>query len=73
MSNEHNERRDRPAVQLAAESTTRGEPAALTNGGLSSVTMSLYLPKAVAPASNDLKKKTRRQNDFGEPEMVEAH
>jgi len=43
----------KPAVQLEAESTTRGKLAALTNGGLSSVTIGMYLPKATVPASND--------------------
>lgn len=45
----------RPAVQFAAESTTRVELAALMNGGLSSETRCAYLSNATTPASNDLK------------------
>ena len=48
---------NKPVVQFAAESTTRVELAALTNGGLSSETRCAYLSNAVTPASNDLKRR----------------
>lgn len=48
-------KRDRPAVQLWAESTTRRDPAALTKGRFSFLKICAYLSKATAPASNDLK------------------
>ena len=59
-----NDKCDRPAVQLWAESTTRGDPAALTKGGFSFLKICAYLSKATAPASNDLKS-SARWNHFG--------
>jgi hypothetical protein len=61
---------DRPAVQLLAESTTRGDPAALTNVGFSFFRICAYLPKATTPASNDLN--ATHQNPFGRSDTVEG-
>ena len=64
-----NDKRDRPAVQLWAESTTRLNPAALTKGGFSFLKICAYRSKATAPASNDLKTSARHGwNHFGRSE-----